>query len=139
MMKVLHFLICQLESIELFNQIDPYLHEPNVNDNPLVIENESDITELNDNHWTSITVSQCEDKKNRNSNYEEDDDYDIDELILNDYPHVQYIEITDSTLNHVSYLKISNLPNLTELTIGDNSFKVTTKVTLLSIFLLIMN
>ena len=57
-----------------------------------------------------------------------------DELILNDYPHVQFIHIQGESFQTISSLTISNLPELKFLTIEYVSFKYTTSVTLSSIF-----
>ena len=57
-----------------------------------------------------------------------------DELILNDYPHVQFIHIQEETFKNISSLIISNLPELKFLIIEDNSFEETTNLTLSSIF-----
>ena len=56
------------------------------------------------------------------------------ELILNEYPHVQFIDIQSSSFQNVSSVTISNLPELKFLIIEDNSFHETTSVTLSSIF-----
>ena len=56
-----------------------------------------------------------------------------DELILNDYPHVQFIHIQHGSFMNISSLTISNLPELKFL-IFDDSFKYTTSLTLSSIF-----
>ena len=57
-----------------------------------------------------------------------------DELILNDYPHVQFIHIQRQSFENISSLTISNLPELKFLTFEDNSFRETTSLTLSSIF-----
>ena len=57
-----------------------------------------------------------------------------DELILNDYRHVQFIHIQGGSLKNISSLTISNLPELKLLTFEVNSFKETTSLTLSSIF-----
>ena len=95
-----------------------------VDDNPLVIENEDDYGELNDKNWSSIIVKE---KLFTEMN---------DELILNDYPHVQFIHIQVDSFMNISSLTISNLPELKFLIIEDNSFYSTTSLTLSSIFLL---
>ena len=59
-----------------------------------------------------------------------------DELILNDYPHVQFIHIQEDSFKNISSLTISNLPELKFLIIEDNSFEETTNLTLSSIFYL---
>ena len=56
------------------------------------------------------------------------------ELILNDYPHVQFIHIQSSSFQNVSSLIISNLPELKLLIFEKNSFWSTTSLTLSSIF-----
>ena len=57
-----------------------------------------------------------------------------DELILNDYPHVQFIHIQIESFEKVSSLTISNLPELKLLTFEGDSFYSTTSLTLSSIF-----
>ena len=57
-----------------------------------------------------------------------------DELILNNYPHVQFIHIQEDSFKNISSLTISNLPELKFLIIEDESFKKTTNLTLSSIF-----
>ena len=58
-----------------------------------------------------------------------------DELILNDYPHVQFIHIQKRSFQNISSLTISNLPELKFLIFEKNSFYSTTSVTLSSIFM----
>ena len=93
-----------------------------VDDNPLVIENEDDYAKLNDKNWSSIIVKEKL--------------FDIwrNELILNDYPHVQFIHIQGQSFKNISSLTISNLPELKFLIIEDNSFRYTTSLTLSSNF-----
>ena len=57
-----------------------------------------------------------------------------DKLILNDYPHVQFIHIQERSFESISSLTISNLPELKLLVLEDNSFFSTTNLTLSSIF-----
>ena len=59
-----------------------------------------------------------------------------DELILNDYPHVQFIHFQYDSLKNISSLTISNLPELKLLTVEYSSFYKTTNLTLSSIFYL---
>ena len=80
MMRVWYLLSSSLESIELVNQFLPHIKQIESDDNPLVIENEDDFAKLNDKNWSSITVKEGLFKEMR------------DELILNDYPHIQYDE-----------------------------------------------
>ena len=56
------------------------------------------------------------------------------ELMLNDYPHVQFIHIQEDTFKNISSLTISNLPELKYLTVENESFFETTSLTLSSIF-----
>ena len=93
-----------------------------VDDNPLVIENEDDFGKLNDKNWSSITVKEGLFKEMRN------------ELILNNYPHVQFIHIQSSSFQNVSSLTISNLPELKFLIFEDKSFSSTSSLILSSIF-----
>ena len=124
MMRVLYLFYSSLESIELFNQIIPHviqIENDIVDDNPLVIENEDDYAKLNDKNWSSIIVKEGLFKEME------------DELILNDYPHVQFIHIHSCSFEHISSLKITNLSELKVLNI-ERSFYFTTSFTLSSIF-----
>ena len=57
-----------------------------------------------------------------------------DELVLNDYPHVQFIHIKDRSFKNISNLTISNLPELKYLIFEEYSFYSTRSLTLSSIF-----
>ena len=57
-----------------------------------------------------------------------------DELILNDYPHIQFIHIQGGSFGTISSLTISNLPELIFLIVESGSFSSTTRLTLSSIF-----
>ena len=59
-----------------------------------------------------------------------------DELILNDYPHIQFIHIQRDSFKNISSLTISNLPELKLLVFENISFSETTSLTLSSIFYL---
>ena len=122
MMKVWYLFYSSIESIELVSQIIPHIKQIENDDNPLVIENEDDYAKLNDKNWSSIIVKEglFEEMK--------------DKLILNDYPHVQFIHIQGGSFKIISSLIISNLPELKLLTFEVNSFKETTSLTLSSIF-----
>ena len=122
MMKVWYLFYSSLESIELVNQIIPHIKQIEDDDNPLVIENEDDFGKLNDKNWSSIIVKEGLFEEMR------------DELILNDYPHVQFIHIQRESFQNISGLTISNLPELRLLVFEDSSFSLTTSVTLSSIF-----
>ena len=122
MMKVWYSFYSSLESIELFNQIIPHIKQIEDDDNPLVIENEDDYAKLNDKNWSSIIVKE--------ELFEEMED----ELILNDYPHIQFIHIQRETFKNISSLTISNLPELKLLIFEYESFHLTTSLTLSSIF-----
>ena len=122
MMRVLYLFYSSLDSTELVNQIIPHIKQIEDDDNPLVIENEDDFGKLNDKNWSSIIVKE--------ELFEEMED----ELILNDYPHIQFIHIQEDSFKNISRLTISNLPELKFLIIEDNSFYETTKLTLSSIF-----
>ena len=122
MMKVFHSFYCSLESIELVNQIIPHVMQVENDDNPLVLENEDDFAKLTDNNWSSITVKERLFKEMR------------DELILNDYPHVQFIHIQRKSFKNISSLTISNLPELKLLIFEIYSFYKTTSLILSSIF-----
>ena len=93
-----------------------------VDDNPLVIENEDDYAKLNDKNWSSITVTKELFEEMR------------DELIMNDYRHVQFIHIREYSFKNISNLTISDLPELKYLAFEDCSFWSTTSLTLSSIF-----
>ena len=125
MIKVWYLFYSSLESIESANQILPHviqLSNDIVDDNPLVIENEDDYGKLNDKNWSSIIVKEGLFKEMR------------DELILNDYPHVQFIHIQRDTFEIIPSLTITNLPELKFLIFEYNSFYKTTSLTLSSIF-----
>ena len=62
-----------------------------------------------------------------------------DELILNDYPHIQFIHIQGGSFKNISSLTISNLPELKYLIFEFASFSSTTSLTLSSIFYLMFN
>ena len=121
-MKVWHSFYYSLESTELVNQILPQTKQIDNDDNPLIIENEDDYAKLNDKNWSSITVKEGLFKEMRN------------ELILNNYPHVQFIHIQSSSFQNVSSLTISNLPELKFLIFEDKSFSSTSSPILSSIF-----
>ena len=57
-----------------------------------------------------------------------------DKLILNDYPHVQFIHFQVGSFRNISSLTISDLPELKLLTFEGDSFNSTTSLTLSSIF-----
>ena len=59
------------------------------------------------------------------------------ELILNDYPHVQFIYIQENSLKYISSLTISNLPELQQIRIKNDSFSETTNLILKRIYLII--
>ena len=132
MMKVWYLFYSSLESIAFVNQVLPHLIQwPDQDDdnNPLILANDDEFDKLNDKNWSSITVNEDLFKEMR------------DELILNDYPHVQYILIQKESLRRISNLTISKLPELKTIIIEDNSFYNTISLTLLSIFyfIIIMN
>ena len=77
---------------------------------------------MNDKNWSSITVKEGLFEEMR------------DELILNNYPHVQFIHIQRESYKAISSLTISNLPELKLLVFEDWSFCETTSLTLSSIF-----
>ena len=121
MIKVWYLFYSSLESIELVNQILPHIKQIENDDNPLVLENENDYDKMNDKNWSSIIVKEGLFKEMR------------DELILNDYPHVQFIHIQEEAFKNITSLTISNLSELKYLTIENGSFSSTTSVTLSSI------
>ena len=122
MMKVWYLFYSSLESTELVNQIIPHIKQIEDDDNPLVIENEDDFGKLNDKNWSSIIVKEGLFEEMRN------------ELILNDYPHIQFIHIQEDSFKNISSLTISNLPELKYLVFEYGSFFETTSLTLSSIF-----
>ena len=122
MMKVWYLFYSSIESIELVSQIIPHIKQIENDDNPLVIENEDDYGKLNDKNWSSIIVKEELFEEMR------------DELILNDYPHVQFIHIQERSFSIISSLTISNLSELKLLIFEDYSFYFTTSFTLSSIF-----
>ena len=97
-----------------------------IDDNPLVITNEDSLSRLDDKNWTSITVKEELFEEIQN------------ELILSDYPHVQFIYIQEGSFEKVSSLTVSNLPELKTLIIGDNSFFITSNLDLSSMIKLMM-
>ena len=121
MIKVWYLFYSSLESIELVNQILPHIKQIENDDNPLVLENENDYDKMNDKNWSSIIVKEGLFNEMR------------DELILNDYPRVQFIHIQEDSFENISSLTISNLSELKYLTIENHSFSSTTIVTLSSI------
>ena len=121
-MRVWYLFLFSLESIELVNQILPHIKQVENDDNPLVLENEDDYGKLNDKNWSSITVKEGLFEEMR------------DELILNDYPHIQFIHIQIKSFKYISSLTISNLPELIFLIVESDSFSSTTSLTLSSIF-----
>ena len=121
MMKVWYLFYSSIESIELVSQILPHIKQIENDDNPLVIENEDDYGKLNNKNWSSIIVKEELFEEMR------------DELILHDYPHVQFIHIQGGSFKNISSLTISNLPELKLLIFGDRSFYSTTSLTLSSI------
>ena len=56
------------------------------------------------------------------------------ELILNNYPHVQFIHIQERSFETISSLTISNLSELKLLVFENKSFSETTSLSLSSIF-----
>ena len=121
-MKVWYLFYYSLESTELVNQILPQTKQIDNDDNPLIIDNEDDYAKLNDKNWSSITVKEGLFKEMRN------------ELILNNYPHVQFIHIQERSFKNISILIISNLPKLKFLIFEDKSFSSTSSPILSSIF-----
>ena len=122
---IIFILFFILESTELAKQIIPHVDMipiDFVNNNPLVIENENELNKLNDKSWSSIIVKEGLFEEMRN------------ELILNDYPHIQFIHIQEDSFKNISSLTISNLPELKYLIFEDDSFSSTTSLTLSSIF-----
>ena len=125
MIKVWYLFSSSIDSIELVSQIIPHviqLSNDIIDDNPLVIENEDDFGKLNDKNWSSIIVKEglFEEMK--------------DELIFNNYPHIQFIHIQEDSFKNISSLTISNLPELKFLIIEDKSFSSTSSLILSSIF-----
>ena len=92
-----------------------------IDDNPLVIENEDDYAKLNDKNWSSIIVKEGLFEEMR------------DELILNDYSHVQFIHFQIGSFRNISSLTISHFPKLRFLAVEDYSFYETTSLNLTSI------
>ena len=92
-----------------------------IDNNPLIIENEDGYVKLKDKNWSSIIVKEGLFKEMR------------DDLILNDYPRIQFIHIQDRSLYSISHLTITNLSELKVLSI-ERSFYFTTSFTFSSIF-----
>ena len=91
-----------------------------------MITNEDSLSRLDDKNWTSITIKEELFEEIQN------------ELILSDYPHVQFIRIQEGSLEKVSSLTVSNLPELKTLIIEDNSFFITSNLDLSSMIKLMM-
>ena len=126
MMKVWYLFYSSLESIEFANQIIPHVIQWSndiVDNNPLVV-NGYNYAKVNDKNWSSIIVEEELFKEMR------------DELIMNDYPHVQFIHIQERSFENISSLTISNLPELRFLIFEGSTFYETTSLTLSSIFYL---
>ena len=121
-LKAWYLFYSSLDSIELANQILPQIKQIEDDDNPLVLENEDDYAKLNDKNWSSIIVKEGLFKEMRNK------------LILNDYPHIQFIHIQHDSFKTITNLTISNLPKLKYLIFEYDSFFETTSLTLSSIF-----
>ena len=103
MMKVWYLFSSSIDSIELVNQILPHVIQWSndiVDDNPLVIENEDDYAKLSDKNWSSIIVKEGLFKEMR------------DELILNDYPHIQFIHIQRESFYSTTSLILSSIFDL---------------------------
>ena len=77
---------------------------------------------MNDKNITSIIVNEKNMSELRS------------ELILNDYPHIQFIHFQLESVQNISRLIISDLPELKYLIFEDESFYKTTSLTLSSIF-----
>ena len=122
MMKVWYLFYSSIVSQGLYNQILLYIKQIENDDNPLIIENEDDFYKLDDKNWSSIIVNEGLFKVIRN------------ELILNDYFHVQCIHIREESFGNISSLIISRLYELKFLIFEDKSFWSTTSLTLSSIF-----
>ena len=89
---------------------------------PIIIAYQDSDTVFTDKSWTSITIMEELYQNMR------------EELIMNDYPRVQFICIGTSSFGNVPSLTISNLPELRVISTKSESFKKTTSVTLSSIF-----
>ena len=123
MMKVCYSFYSSIVSQGLYNQILLYIKQIENDDNPLVIENEDDFYKLDDKNWSSIIVNEGL--------------FDLwigNELILNDYFHVQCIHIREESFTSISSLIISRLYELRFLIFEDKSFYYTTSLTVSSIF-----
>lgn len=87
-------------------------------DNPLVISTNESAELLREKKWTSITI-----KEGLFNEIKE-------ELMICDYPHVQYIYIEEQSYENVAKLTIANLPELRLIVVEDNSFYNTTSIVL---------
>ena len=81
---------------------------------------------MNDKNWSSITVKEGLFKEMR------------DELVLNNYPHIQFIHIQGGSFKTITNLTISNLPKLKLLTIEFGSFYNTINLHINSIYLVLI-
>ena len=87
----------------------------------MIISTKDDLNRLSYMYWTSIIVKEGLFESRRK------------ELVFNNYPLVQFIHVQrDSSKGFIS-VTISNLPKLTILTVEDESFRLTTNLTLSSI------
>ena len=111
-----------LVSIELVIRIHPHIKQGEKDYIPLIIENDNEIAKLIAKNWSSIIMKEGLFKEMK------------DELILNDYPHVQFIHIQRGSFDNISSLTITNLPELKYLIFENYSFHNTTSLTLSSIF-----
>ena len=93
-----------------------------VDQTPFIISTNDDIKRISYKYWTSIIVKEGLFESKRK------------ELILNDYPLIQYIHIQRDSSKGFTSLTISNLPKLTILTAEDEAFRLTKSFTLSSIF-----
>ena len=92
-----------------------------VDNNPLVISTDRDYAKLNDHNWSSIRVNEGLFWTRKN------------ELVLNNYPHDNFLHIQEDSFSNMSSLTITNLPELRVILCEDTSFCTTTSFNISSI------
>lgn len=121
---IAYYFHISIESVAFVNQVLPHIHSlPNdfVDNNPLVIATDRDYAKLNDHNWSSIRVNEGLFWTRKN------------ELVLNNYPHDNFLHIQEDSFSNMSSLTITNLPELRVILCEDTSFWTTTSFNISSI------
>ena len=80
-------------------------------------------------------IIHCNDKTCTSLTFQEKVDYNFDqEIVISEFPHVQFINLQCFSFNNATELTISNLPELIILTCQYESLRNVTKLKLESIF-----